>query len=209
MMEDDKKLSAERSLEIIGDAIWRSRRDVTADAATPMIVWGALICITGIAVSWTWRATGDPLWNLLWVAMGGIGWACYLINLKRKYDGGQAPTFAAQVIRWTWMFFAAITVFAAIYSCLPDKAAQGWPYMPIYPAVLLLFSLASAVSTAVMGVNENYGFSAFSLIVAGWALQDNGPGQAFDMAMVGLFCLIVPGIVIKYKTWKQHGGQEF
>ena len=158
-MEDDKKLSAERSLEIIGDAIWRSRRDVTADAATPMIVWGALICITGIAVSWTWRATGDPLWNLLWVAMGGIGWAYYLINLKRKYDGGQAPTFAAQVIRWTWMFFAAITVFAAIYSCLPDKAAQGWPYAPIYPAVLLLFSLASAVSTAVMGVNENYGFS--------------------------------------------------
>ena len=100
-MKDEEKLSAERSLEIIGDAIWRSRRDVTADAATPMIVWGALICVTGVAVSWTWRATGDPLWNLLWVAMGGIGWAYYLINLKRKYDGEQAPTFAAQVIRWT------------------------------------------------------------------------------------------------------------
>ena len=90
-MEDDKKLSAERSLEIIGDAIWRSRRDVTADAAMPMIVWGALICITGIAVSWAWRATGDPLWNLLWVAMGGIGWACYLINLKRKYKRLRSP----------------------------------------------------------------------------------------------------------------------
>lgn len=37
-MDDNKKLAAERSLEIIRDAIWRSRRDVMNDAATPMIV---------------------------------------------------------------------------------------------------------------------------------------------------------------------------
>ena len=44
-MDDNKKLAAERSLEIIRDAIWRSRRDVMNDAATPMIVWGVLICV--------------------------------------------------------------------------------------------------------------------------------------------------------------------
>lgn len=39
-----------------------------------------------------------------------------------------------------------------------------------------------------------------SLMGAGWALQDSGTEQAFDMAMVGLVCLVVPGIVIKYKV---------
>lgn len=207
-MDDDKKLAAERSLEIIRDAIWRSRRDVMNDAATPMIVWGVLICITGIVVSWAWGATGEPLWNLLWVVMGGIGWCYYLINLKRRYDGGQAPTFASQVIRWTWMYFAMISVFAVIFSCIPNKAAHEWPYVPIYPIVMLLFALASAVQTTVMDVKENYGFSAMSLMGAGWALQDSGTEQAFDMAMVGLVCLVVPGIVIKYKVWKQNGERE-
>lgn len=163
-MDDDKKLAAERSLEIIRDAIWRSRRDVMNDAATPMIVWGVLICITGIVVSWAWGATGEPLWNLLWVVMGGIGWCYYLINLKRRYDGGQAPTFVSQVIKWTWMYFAMISVFAVIFSCIPNKAAHEWPYVPIYPIVMLLFALASAVQTAVMDVKENYGFSAMSLM---------------------------------------------
>lgn len=207
-MEDDKKMDAGRSLEIISDAIWRSRRDVMNDAATPMIVWGVLICVTGIAVSWAWSATGEPLWNLLWVVMGGIGWGYYLINLKRKYDGGQAPTFAVQVVRWTWMFFAMLSVFAVIFSIFPDDTAHGWPYVPVYPIVIFMFALASAIQTAVMGVNENYGFAAMAVMAAGWALQDNGAGQAFDMAMVGLVCLVVPGIVIKYKIWKHDGERE-
>ena len=77
-----------------------------------------------------------------------------------------------------------------------------------YPIVMLLFALASAVQTTVMNVKENYGFSAMSLMGAGWALQDSGTEQAFDMAMVGLVCLVVPGIVIKYKVWKQNGERE-
>ena len=75
MMEDDKKLSAERSLEIIGDAIWRSRRDVTADAAMPMIVWGALIALRALP----FRGRGEPratrsgtCFGWRWAALDGL-----------------------------------------------------------------------------------------------------------------------------------------
>ena len=41
-MENDGKMSVERSLEIISNAIELGRRDVERNAGTPMIMWGGL-----------------------------------------------------------------------------------------------------------------------------------------------------------------------
>ena len=44
-MDNNDKLTVERSLEIISEAIELGRRDVERNAGTPMIVWGVLTCI--------------------------------------------------------------------------------------------------------------------------------------------------------------------
>ena len=46
-MESSEKLTAERSLEIIREAIEQGKRDVARNAGTPMITWGVLTCVPG------------------------------------------------------------------------------------------------------------------------------------------------------------------
>ena len=65
-MENNEKLTAERSLEIISEAIEQGRRDVERNAGTPMIMWGVLSCVTGCLVCALWRLTASPAWNVLW-----------------------------------------------------------------------------------------------------------------------------------------------
>lgn len=43
-MDNNEKLSAERSLKIISEAIEQSRTDIMRNAGMPMIFWGILTC---------------------------------------------------------------------------------------------------------------------------------------------------------------------
>lgn len=74
-MDNNEKLSAERSLKIISETIEQSRTDIMRNAGMPMIFWGILTCITSVAVCYLWQATDNPSWNALWFLMAVIGWS--------------------------------------------------------------------------------------------------------------------------------------
>ena len=65
-MESNEKLTAERCLEIISDAIKTSRRDAGRSAGALMTVWGVLAVAASSSVAILWNATGDDRWNWIW-----------------------------------------------------------------------------------------------------------------------------------------------
>ena len=63
---ETNEMTPVKSLQIINEAIEKSRRDFEQDAGTPMIVWGAVVLVFSLAVCIMWKLTGNLSWNFLW-----------------------------------------------------------------------------------------------------------------------------------------------
>ena len=69
-MEEQNKLTAERSLEIIKESIEQSRRDITRGSWKSMLVWGILVAVIALVVGHLWEHTSlgsgaAGLWGIL------------------------------------------------------------------------------------------------------------------------------------------------
>ncbi len=107
-MENDGKMSVERSLEIISNAIELGRRDVERNAGTPMIMWGVLTCITGGIVCLLWRLTGTAVWNMLWFAMCVVGWVIQVLMNRRERNESRPSSYVWKLVGWTWTVFGIL-----------------------------------------------------------------------------------------------------
>ena len=77
--EENKKLSAEHSIEIIRETIEQSRKVITRNCAINLLTWGILICVTATVIGLLWSYTNSYYCNLGWIVMVFIG---LLINSK-------------------------------------------------------------------------------------------------------------------------------
>lgn len=160
-MEDDKKMDAGRSLEIISDAIKTSRREAGRSIGTMMTAWGVLGVATSVAVAWLWGATDDVRWNWLWAAAALAAYVHYLYMKRQEKRGHTADTFATQVIKWVWATFIGV---------------GGCAVMAVYWAKA--------------------------------AAEEGDSEQAVCMALACLFALLLPGLIMKYRTRKHYGERE-
>lgn len=110
-MDNNEKLSAERSLKIISEAIEQSRTDIMRNAGMPMIFWGILTCITSVAVCYLWQATDNPSWNALWFLMAVIGWS--VTATKSRKDKKRPTNFFSRVLKISWISFGLFALIAA------------------------------------------------------------------------------------------------
>lgn len=115
-MENNEKLSAERSLKIISEAIERNRNEIMRNAGMPMIFWGLLTCITSVAVWLLWQATDNPSWNVLWFLMAVTGWFVMAVK-SRKYKK-KPSNFFSRVLRISWISFGLFALIAAVIGTL-------------------------------------------------------------------------------------------
>ena len=59
-------MTPEKSLQIISEAIAKSRRDFEKNAGTPLVTWGVIVLLFSILVWFILQETGNMNWNLLW-----------------------------------------------------------------------------------------------------------------------------------------------
>jgi uncharacterized membrane protein (DUF106 family) len=57
-------MTPEKSLQLISEAISKSRRDFEKNSGTPMIIWGITLMVFSLIIWLILRTTGNPLWNL-------------------------------------------------------------------------------------------------------------------------------------------------
>ncbi len=198
-MESNEKLTAERSLEIISDAIKTSRRDAGRSAGALMTVWGVLAVAASSSVAILWNATGDDRWNWIWAAAVAAGY-CYYRFIKRKERRMHAATtFATKVLEWVWLTFLSISCCAVLLSLNFFDTGSTHVNMPVYPITILLLCMAGGITGLVTSNGASSGCAVIAVYWARTAAEETAGGQAAAMAAASLFALLIPGLLIKYK----------
>ena len=200
-MDDDKKMDAGRSLEIISDAIKTSRREAGRSVGTMMTAWGVLGVATSAAVAWLWGATDDVHWNWLWAAAALAAYINYRHIEKQERLRHTADTFATKVIKWIWSTFFGVTAGAVIFSFdfVYDETAVA--HLTIYPIIIFLLTLASGTTAMITSNGAGCGSAIMAAYMAKAAAEEGGCAQAVCMAAACVFALLIPGLLMKYKTW--------
>lgn len=198
-MENNSELTAERSLEIIKKQIEQSRKTIEKNSGMPMVIWGALVCVTALIVGHLWRVTENANWNLLWFVMAIIGWG-YMVWTSRKEKSNRMPkTFVSQVIGNVWFAFG---IFASILPILmfviaplfADSHVLGYGYTPL---IIVLLGLA----TTATGMILKSGWMTAGSIIGGLAgfvcaILFKGPYEMMVLVGVSAVMLLIPGIMI-------------
>lgn len=195
-MESSEKLTAERSLEIISEAIEQGKRDVMRNAGTPMIMWGVLTCVTGGLVCTLWMLTTNPVWNVLWFAMCAVGWLAYAVMRRKERAGGKPDSYIWRLIRWVWLVFGMLAVAVAFFGMLSYDASVYASRLPITAVIMLLLMSASAVTAYVLK-DKAYGvFIGGNIILVNFTLMYPGPYESLCLALSAVTLLVIPGIMI-------------
>ena len=208
IMEDNGKLSAERSIEIISEAIRTSRREAGRSAGNLMTAWGALSVGTSIIVAILWNHTGNEQWNWIWAATAVAGYGYYQYIKKKERRKHTAATFASKVLEWVWMTFLCVACCAVLlrFNLFIDDASGI--NMPLYPTAILLLSMAGGITGLVTSNGASSGCAVMSIYWAQIAAEKTAGGQAAAMALASLFALLIPGLLIKYKEQINKFRQE-
>lgn len=202
--ENDKKLSAEQSLEIIREAIEQSRKSMTRSCARTLLMWGVLVCVTSTAIGFLWSISNSHYWNLLWVVMAAVG----LYSNKKMYSKDnmrkEPKTFVNDVIKYIWQAFAATSFIAVFIGICAKFDSQPQVYtLPITATINICICL-SAMITALVLKNKTIStcvcIGAYGSITA--ALEHNGPAEMTAMFMAGLIMMVLPGTIILYRMKK-------
>lgn len=196
IMENNDKLTAERSLEIIREAIEQGKRDVARNAGTPMIMWGVLTCVTGCIVCLLWQLTGDAVWNALWFAMCAVGWAVQTAMKHREHRESRPGSYVWKLVGWTWTVFGMLAVAVAVIGFLSYNTAVYASRLPITAVIMLLLMFASSVTAYVMR-DKAYGvFIGANIILVNFVLLYHSPYEALCLALSAVTLLVIPGIMI-------------
>ncbi|MBR3291327.1 MAG: hypothetical protein IKI66_04005 [Bacteroidales bacterium] len=202
----ENNFSAENSLRLITETIERSRRTMAKNSGKPMILWGVLVAVTSVVIYFLWSKTGNPIWNLLWFAMSAIGGlGTYSIGRKREKT---PATEISRILGKIWMWFGFFTT--GFYLLLWVVALirysahmEGIVSVDLTLLITMMMGLCGAISGAVMNCKPVTVCSALAtaLSVVFVLLVPNGaPVQILTFLILGVFALIIPGVILQNKA---------
>ena len=208
-MEENKNLTAARSLEIIRESIERSQRSISKNAGLPLMWWGALVVVFSLLIHYLWWHCGGPAWNFLWFVMWVIGYIGNRVIDKRNET--VPTTFVGKTIGHVWatfgIFCGGIGLLLCLIGCgiLPVKFMAldgGGVFLNITSIICLCFGIASTIMGFVL---ENNTIKICGLIagLSGFFAALHFPvQQMYVMAAVALIGLVIPGLLIHFQNNK-------
>ena len=202
----ENNFSAENSLRLITETIERSRRTMAKNSGKPMILWGSLVAVTSVVIWLLWTKTGSPMWNFLWFAMSVIGAIC-----SRQISRNQEQVPASEISRilgkvWMWFgifatgFFALVLLVALLRSAL---GMSGIIQIDMTMLILMMMGLCGAISGSVLKLKPITVSSVVATVLSVIFLlmiPDGSPLQILTFLIMGVFALIVPGVILQRKA---------
>ena len=208
-MEENKNLTAERSLEIIRESIERSQRTITRNSALPMIWWGVCVVIFSFIIAYLWKNHGGPAWNALWAVMWLVG---YVGNWMIDKKNETVPTtFVGKSISYVWTTFGIFCGGIGFMFCfigngiLPLELIM--PKVYAFGCITSVISLCFGMGTTITGLIIRNRIIQVCGLIAGLggffcALHFPGHEQLYVMAAVAVIGLVVPGVLIQLQNQK-------
>ena len=199
----ENNLSAENSLRLIAETIERSRRTIAKNSGKPLILWGVLVTLFSFIIWGLWTKTGSPAWNFLWFAMSVIGFVCMqtLFRNREKVPDTEVSRMLGKI--WMWFGIFATGFFALVWVAWGIRSltgVEGTLSVDLTLIILLMMGLGGTLSGAVLG---NKVVTASSLIATTFAalflmvMPTGSPLRILSFAILGVFALIVPGIILQ------------
>lgn len=187
-MEQDKEMTAQRSLQLISETFNNSRKDILRGSAKFFMLWGALLTVVSLVIYFLWHLTGKPEWNFLWFAMPVIGYP--IAALMGKYSKAIPQNEVSKMLSSVWGVFGAfaITLSLIAFFLIP---------MRVTLIIVIILGLAECISGALLK-NWPTIIGGFLLGVGGavFALLVNGEAQLLIFTLGGVL-LLATGCIVK------------
>lgn len=139
---ETNEMTTEKSLQIIGDAIAKSRRDFERNAGKPMILWGTIVMLFSILTWGVFRLTGDPVWFCLWFGVPLVGYPLTVLIVK-KDKNKTTKNFVNQTLGQVWGIYGIFATALAVAFSFIDPTYIAF-------AMALLMGFATAVSGLIL-----------------------------------------------------------
>ncbi len=208
-MEENNKLTAERSLEIIRESIETSQRTITRNSSLSLIWWGACVVAFALLIAHLWANHGGPAWNLLWAVLWLVGYLgeWFIAQRKEKIPN----TFVGKTIGHVWGTFGVfIGSFGLILGLIGGGIIPVKSFIPdnhLYINITSIISLCFGIATTITGcILKNRIIQACGFVagLGGFFFALGYPWfeQLYVMAAVAFIGLVVPGLVIYFQNKK-------
>lgn len=189
---ETNEMTPERSLQIISDAIAKSRRDFEQNGGKPMVLWGFIVFVFAVLTWGLVKLTGDGSWFMLWfgVPVVGIPLTTLILGKDRPKP---AKNFTTKIFVHVWTIYGIFaTALAIAFSFLAPE------YIAFATVILIGFA------TAVMGLILNSNWIVAGGLVTGIAcpillflVKSEDLNLLF--ALIALVDLIIPGVMMNRK----------
>lgn len=186
------EMTPEKSLQVISDAIAKSRRDFEKNAGAPMILWGVVVLVFSVVVWIMLRTTGNLMWNCLWFGIPVVGWPLSHFCLKDKCVKG-AKNFVNDTVAQIWISYGifAVVIALALVFIAPEHISGITMALLGYGTALTGMVLKNTFITA-------GGFFTGICGVVALLLLKTVDATAF-FAVASIVSLIFPGIMMNRK----------
>ena len=227
-MEENKNLTAERSLEIITEQIEQSRRTVSQSTGQALYVSGLCTVAMSGVVAIVNYVSKTPLGHLLWLVLPVIIWIALRNIFKNRQH--EPTTIVSSLVGKTWWTFAIFTlvffVIAILWNTiggriLPPSEIVFCNHIPISSTIMLLMGMAVTMTghilrsrwLVIFGIVAGLGIFAWEHFGIGKVilhyLKDKSyeelyvSGATLTCLSVLLFAfvgLVIPGMMLKKQS---------
>ena len=224
-MENQEKLTAERSLEIIAEQLEQSRRRVSETTGQSLFVAGLGTMIMAVVIGIVNFSTRTTLGHFLWFLLPFIIW----VAMKKIHSGkGYTPdSLVGSLVGKTWWTYAVIVMLYFVIVMIWDifktpvlgLSISDLSISPA-PTIMLLMGMAVAITGHLLRSNKLVWlgvlaglftfvweqFSIGSTIVAklntsvDLLIRFNVSLTCFTVFLFALFGIMLPGMILKKRN---------
>ncbi len=202
---ENNELNPEKSLQIISEAVRRSRREFEKNAGTPLIIWGMSILLLSLVVWFVWKSTNNPAWNFLWFSTIII-WIVFSIIDKKKEKKVKTKNFLGEIIGYVWISYGIFAIGLSAVFCFIfidiHYSYSSSAFLVMVIGILLGFSamitglLVKNLWIVIAGIINGLG----SLIAFGFL---DGADTTLLISIASLITLLIPGIILNLQSRKE------
>lgn len=208
MSMEDKKLTAQESLEVITSMISRTKERYFGNGNI-LLLWGFLTVAVTIAVWILLLTTQKAIWNLLWIALPVIGLPLSAIIGKKQTIKDGVRTYSDRIISKLWMI-TGMSYIIMVIACIIFKSVGICCWSTFLPFTLMVVPISIVAQGLIVkeGSMISGGFIAliigiFTLccVAADIPLGVNWFLPLFIIAFIVM--MVIPGFVLNYKIKHQ------
>lgn len=199
---EEKSLSEKESLELIARMIRSTQRNLVSGSGNVFLSYGYTSVVLSVVVFGLNRLTGNPMWNLLWLAMF-VPMFCQTVVGKRP----EVVTYMDGTVRDVWRVLSALFGLTLVAMPVIGLLLLGrCDFSPMLPLCLLYAGIGTSVTGVVTRVPSlvytpfvAFAFAMYMLMV----LSGGGTVSAVWHLYFGLSFLammVIPGHVLNRKT---------